>query len=111
MRPALRAVSRCPAVSLLIARKLMASMGISSTSPACRNSTGMSKTAARRCRTPELGVCRPFSYADRLRTLTSVAADSSTRVRPRRLRARTSRLGVNIAWPDVDRMPLTPCVG
>jgi len=61
MRPALRAVSRCPAVSLLSARKLMASTGISSTSPACRNPTGTSSAAASRRWMSWLGSCRPFS--------------------------------------------------
>jgi hypothetical protein len=61
MRAAPRAVSRCPAVSLLSARKLIASTGISSMSPAVRNPTGTSSETASRRNVSGPGSCRPFS--------------------------------------------------
>ena len=96
-RPALSARSRCRAVILLSARKLTASSGISSTSGAPRK-PGDTSSASASCRSVSAdGSWWPFSYREMLRVLRPVSPASWVRVRPRRLRAITSRDGVRAA--------------
>ena len=97
-RPALSARSRWRAVILLSARKLTASSGISSTSGAPRKRGGhVQRLGQLPERVRGTGSWWPFSYREMLRVLRPVSPASWVRVRPRRLRAITSRDGVRAA--------------
>ena len=104
MRPALNAASRCPAVSLLNARKLAASGVSSSSSSAEKNDSGKFRTSASRDRVSALGWPSLFSYPERVLVETLVSSESRTKVIPRRFRASVSREAVIISHHPASRL-------